>query len=310
MERPGQFTRRAGLAALRFTTAALARPRSSNLLVINVRCGNLLTSRPAASEEGRMPALGRKARRGCQLLPRKASHRRPAAADQTLARRSARLTSNGSSRLGITVSSPGHGARGGTSPDRLRRFGGFPGRDSASRRALRRASGCGGNSKGPGWRRYRWGQPDTIGVGTLPPDPATVEAVDRLQLEHASTVAGDGAEFARSVGLAAEPQAVPDEFDVADTLIGIARELGAAVVVVGSHGISGLRSRLLGSVSRKLIEHCDRPASSSSATTARSLEQGIQHLQVLGDDQSAASSAARRAARSAAPKTTRFWVAT
>jgi len=28
---------------------------------------------------------------------------------------------------------------------------------------------------------------------------------------------------------------------------------------VGSHGISGLRTRLLGSVSRKLLQHCDRP---------------------------------------------------
>jgi nucleotide-binding universal stress UspA family protein len=101
--------------------------------------------------------------------------------------------------------------------------------------------------------------PGTIGVGTLPPDPATVEAVDRRQREHAATVADAGAEFARSVGLAAEPQAVPDEVDVADMLIGIARERGAAVIVVGSHGISGLRSRLLGSVSRKLVEHCDRP---------------------------------------------------
>jgi nucleotide-binding universal stress UspA family protein len=52
---------------------------------------------------------------------------------------------------------------------------------------------------------------------------------------------------------------VPDGVDVADMLIEIARERGAAVVVVGSHGISGLRNRLLGSVSRKLIEHCDRP---------------------------------------------------
>ena len=103
------------------------------------------------------------------------------------------------------------------------------------------------------------GQPDAFGMGTLPPDPATVEAVDRAQRVHASTVADEGAEFARSLGLAAEAQAVPDELDVADTLIGIARERGAAVVVVGSHGISGLRSRLLGSVSRKLIEHCDRP---------------------------------------------------
>lgn len=111
----------------------------------------------------------------------------------------------------------------------------------------------------PGLAAIPVGLPDTMGVGVLPTDPATVDAVDRHQREHASTVAGDGAEFARSVGLAAEPQAVPDEVDVADTLIGIARERGAAVIVVGSHGISGLRSRLLGSVSRKLIEHCDRP---------------------------------------------------
>ena len=52
---------------------------------------------------------------------------------------------------------------------------------------------------------------------------------------------------------------MPDEVDVADTLIDIARERGAAVIVVGSHGISGLRTRLLGSVSRTLIQHCDRP---------------------------------------------------
>jgi nucleotide-binding universal stress UspA family protein len=101
--------------------------------------------------------------------------------------------------------------------------------------------------------------PDTMGAGTLPPDPATIQEVDRLQREHAATVAADGAELARSFGLAVEAQAVSDGADVANTLIDMARERGAAVVVVGSHGISGLRTRLLGSVSRKLIEHCDRP---------------------------------------------------
>ena len=111
----------------------------------------------------------------------------------------------------------------------------------------------------PGLAVVAVGLPDTVGLGSMPADPETVEVVDRLEREHASAVAGDGAEFARSLGLVAEPQAVPDELDVADTLIGIAHERGAAVVVVGSHGISGLRSRLLGSVSRKLIGHCDRP---------------------------------------------------
>jgi len=52
---------------------------------------------------------------------------------------------------------------------------------------------------------------------------------------------------------------VLDKADVADTLLAMAREREAAVLVVGSHGISGLRTRLLGSVSRRVIEHCDRP---------------------------------------------------
>ena len=111
----------------------------------------------------------------------------------------------------------------------------------------------------PGLASVSAGLSDTFGAGNLPPDLETVEAIDRAQREHASTVAGDGAEFARSLGLDVEPQAVPDEGDVAETLLGIARERGAAVVVVGSHGISGLRPRLLGSVSRKVVEHCDRP---------------------------------------------------
>jgi nucleotide-binding universal stress UspA family protein len=45
---------------------------------------------------------------------------------------------------------------------------------------------------------------------------------------------------------------VPDEVDVADTLVDIARERDAAVIVV-------LRRHLLGGVSRKLIERSDRP---------------------------------------------------
>jgi nucleotide-binding universal stress UspA family protein len=95
--------------------------------------------------------------------------------------------------------------------------------------------------------------------GMLPPDPEVTEAVDRAQREHASRVAAEGAELARSLGLAAEAHAVPDELDVAETLIALARERTAAVVVVGSQGMSWRRSRLLGGVSRKLIEQCDRP---------------------------------------------------
>ena len=111
----------------------------------------------------------------------------------------------------------------------------------------------------PGLAALAMGAPDTFDAGLIPPDPETVAVVDEREREHAARVAGEGAELARSLGVAAEPYSVPDQSDVAGTLIRIAHERGAAAVVTGSHGISGLRTRVLGSVSRKLIEHCDLP---------------------------------------------------
>ena len=65
--------------------------------------------------------------------------------------------------------------------------------------------------------------------------------------------------MALSLHLKAEPHAVPDDANVADTLIDLARQRDAAAIVVGSHGTSGLRSLILGSVSHKVVAHCDRP---------------------------------------------------
>ena len=111
----------------------------------------------------------------------------------------------------------------------------------------------------PGLAMLPMGPPDELGTTPIPTDPETVGAIDRAQREHATRVADEGAELARALGLAAEAHAVADERDVADTLLDLARERGAAAVVVGSHGISGLRTRLLGGVSRKLIRHSELP---------------------------------------------------
>jgi nucleotide-binding universal stress UspA family protein len=100
--------------------------------------------------------------------------------------------------------------------------------------------------------------PDPLGA-TMPVDPRTVAEVDSAERDHAARLAEAGAERARSLGLAAEPHAVPDEVDVAETVVAVAGERDAVAVVVGSHGISGLRARFLGSVPRRLLEHCDRP---------------------------------------------------
>jgi nucleotide-binding universal stress UspA family protein len=45
---------------------------------------------------------------------------------------------------------------------------------------------------------------------------------------------------------------------VAATILDEARELGATAIVVGSRGLTGVKSLLLGSVSHALIQHADR----------------------------------------------------
>src|SRR4051794_5929158 len=107
-----------------------------------------------------------------------------------------------------------------------------------------------------------WATPDPAGSAfptAMTTDFDRVDQVDRAQEDHAERIAADGTELAGSLGLPAEPHVVPDEVDVADTLLDLAREVDAAVIVAGSHGVSGLRSHFVGGVSRKLLAHADRP---------------------------------------------------
>jgi nucleotide-binding universal stress UspA family protein len=97
--------------------------------------------------------------------------------------------------------------------------------------------------------------------GSVPPlpDPQMLAEVDQAQRDHATQVARMGAELATSLGLAATPRPVEDQVDVAETLVELVDETGAAAVVIGSHGVTGLRSRIMGSVARKLLSHCRSP---------------------------------------------------
>jgi nucleotide-binding universal stress UspA family protein len=100
---------------------------------------------------------------------------------------------------------------------------------------------------------------DMAAAAPLPPDPQVVSEVDHVQEHHAEVVAREGARIAASLGLDAEPHAIPDEMDVAEAIVDVADERDAAAVVVGSHGTSGLRSRLLGGTSRRVLGRCTRP---------------------------------------------------
>lgn len=90
-------------------------------------------------------------------------------------------------------------------------------------------------------------------------DLELVAEVDRAGEDHAARVAHDGAQLGESLGLQTEAHAIADELRVGETVANVAAERDAAAVVIGSHGTSGLRSRLLGSTSRTILERCTRP---------------------------------------------------
>ena len=103
--------------------------------------------------------------------------------------------------------------------------------------------------------------PGAGGMGSMmmPYDPSTIREVDRAAEDHAHDIAEDGAELARSGGLVAEALAVRDATDTVDALVGAADEHDAAAIVVGSRGLKGLKSKLLGSTSAGVLKRSSRP---------------------------------------------------
>ncbi len=69
---------------------------------------------------------------------------------------------------------------------------------------------------------------DAAGALPLPPDPELVSEVDHAEEHHAAVVAREGAQLAGSLGLDAEPHAIPDRLDVADTIVDVASKRDAA----------------------------------------------------------------------------------
>lgn len=94
--------------------------------------------------------------------------------------------------------------------------------------------------------------PATVDVGV------TREADEELQ-ERAERIARDGADLARAAGLEAEAIAVAEATRVSDAITDQARETGAAAIVIGSRGLSGLRARMEGSTSGTVLKHAPCP---------------------------------------------------
>jgi nucleotide-binding universal stress UspA family protein len=78
--------------------------------------------------------------------------------------------------------------------------------------------------------------------------------------ERAARRAVDGAAVrARDAGHSVSARVEEAQEQIWMTILAIADEIDAALIVTGSHGRSGLRRALLGSVSHSVLEHSQRP---------------------------------------------------
>ena len=91
---------------------------------------------------------------------------------------------------------------------------------------------------------------------------AVVLDYDELDLaaeKAAHEKASEGAQLATEAGLQATPRAAVAVGRLAETILYEAAQLDADAVVMGSRGLGGVKSLLLGSVSHAVLQNADRP---------------------------------------------------
>ncbi|MEV6158932.1 universal stress protein [Nonomuraea sp. NPDC052129] len=90
---------------------------------------------------------------------------------------------------------------------------------------------------------------------TIDDSPVEDEAVGQAMRELAS----QGAELARQAGFDASPRCEPDALSVWSSIVDVANEIEATLIVTGTRGQGGVKSLLLGSTSDRVLHHARRP---------------------------------------------------
>jgi nucleotide-binding universal stress UspA family protein len=104
----------------------------------------------------------------------------------------------------------------------------------------------------------------TVGLGSFAWAGATESMLNYIELDRAAAELGgrivsEGIGVAEQAGMQAEPIAVEATGAVWQTILEVAEGRDVSTIVLGSRGLTGLRSVLLGSVSTAVVHHADRP---------------------------------------------------
>jgi nucleotide-binding universal stress UspA family protein len=85
------------------------------------------------------------------------------------------------------------------------------------------------------------------------------DTADAAMEQRARDTAADGVQRATAAGFSAQPRIVNRHHDIAADILTVADNLPADVIVLGTRGLSGVKSLMLGSVSHAVLHHADRP---------------------------------------------------
>jgi nucleotide-binding universal stress UspA family protein len=115
----------------------------------------------------------------------------------------------------------------------------------------------------------------TFGVGAAMLDTEKIDAENR---KHADKLARGGARLARDAGLEAEARVVEQTTTTSEAILSEADALHASAILLGSRGLTGLKSLLIGSVSHGVVQRADRTVivvPSPEIASARERERSI-----------------------------------
>jgi nucleotide-binding universal stress UspA family protein len=83
--------------------------------------------------------------------------------------------------------------------------------------------------------------------------------VDAASRAGAQSQAEEGAQLAQEQGLRGKARAVARVGSVADAILNESDRIDAGAIIMGTRGLGGLGTVLLGSVSHAVVQHADRP---------------------------------------------------